>query len=73
MSPISSEIASELSEIVCATCGSRRLRRLPRIGFLQQKVYPLMGYYPWECPICRQVKLFRKRGERIRRRSRVGE
>lgn len=34
---------------------------------MQQKVYPFFGYYPWECPICREVKLFRRRGKRVRR------
>lgn len=62
-----SHFASDLSEIACPACGSRRLRRLPRSGFLQKRVYSFFGYYPWECPICRQVRMFRERGKRVRK------
>jgi len=50
----------------CTRCGSE-MRRLMRESFLQRKVYPLFGYYPWECPICRQPILFKKRVARKRR------
>ena len=33
----------------CETCGCE-MRRFARKGFLQEKVYPFFGYYPWECP-----------------------
>lgn len=52
----------------CAKCGSE-MRRLMRESFLQRKVFPLFGYYPWECPLCRVPVLFKKRHLR-RRRSR---
>ncbi len=55
------------SEFACPDCGSRHLRRLPRQGFMQLKVYPFFGYFPWECPICRQTRLYRKRGKRTHR------
>jgi hypothetical protein len=47
----------------CKNCGSN-LRRIPRKGVLQQKVYTLFGYYPWECPICRAPILLRKQHQR---------
>jgi hypothetical protein len=47
----------------CKHCGSK-LRRLPRRGSLQQKFYPLFGYYPWECPICRVPVMLRKQHQR---------
>lgn len=50
----------------CMRCGSE-MRRLMRESFLQRKVYPLFGYYPWECPICRTPVLFKKRHPRKRR------
>lgn len=52
----------------CTKCGSE-MRRLMRESFLQRKVYPLFGYYPWECPLCREPILFKKRYLR-RKRSR---
>jgi len=70
-SPVSSFVSdhSEHSEFACPSCGSNKLRRLPRFGFLQQKVFPIFGFFPWECPICRQTRLYRKRGKRVRRHS----
>jgi len=38
------------------------MRRMGRTGFLQDKVFPLFGYYPWECPICRRTRMVRLRG-----------
>jgi hypothetical protein len=44
------------------------MRRVSRHGFLEKKIYPLFGLYPWECGYCRMVKLFRNRGPRRSRR-----
>jgi hypothetical protein len=52
----------------CTKCGSD-MRRLMRESFLQRKVYPLFGFYPWECPLCRVPVLLKKRHLR-RKRSR---
>ena len=54
-------------DFACQDCGSQNLRRLARQGFLQQKVFPHFGLYPWECPTCRKTRLYRKRGKRVRR------
>jgi hypothetical protein len=40
---------------------------LPRTGFLQHWFWPRLGYYPWECPICRTLRLIRYRGKGKRR------
>ncbi len=40
------------------------MRRLARAGFLQQHIWPFFGYYPWECPICRKLRLVRCRRRR---------
>ena len=45
------------------------MRRLSRSGFLQQKVYPLFGYYPWECHLCRTRVMLRKQYQRRTRRT----
>lgn len=59
-------IATSLDEdenCVCARCGDR-MRRLARKGFLQSKLLPVFGFYPWECFTCRGRKLMRSRGTR---------
>jgi hypothetical protein len=50
----------------CKDCGNN-LRRLARKGFLQLRVFPLFGYYPWECPVCRKTLMIRKQYLRKRR------
>lgn len=46
----------------CKTCGSGDIFRVPRHGFLQKKLYSLLGLYPWECPHCRQISMLADRG-----------
>jgi hypothetical protein len=50
----------KVPSIVCRKCGSNALRREPRRGFLQTKVFPRFGFYPWECMMCRIVRFYRK-------------
>ncbi len=58
----------------CKQCGGSRMRRLPREGFWQKNVYAVLGYYPWECPVCRETQFFRVRGLRGHRtRERIEE
>jgi DNA-directed RNA polymerase subunit RPC12/RpoP len=45
---------------VCTHCGSN-MRRLGRKGFWQRKIFSLFGYYPWECPVCRNPLLLKKK------------
>jgi len=52
----------------CKDCGNS-LRRLSRRGFLQKRIYSLFGYYPWECPVCREPIFIRKQYERRRHHS----
>jgi hypothetical protein len=37
------------------------MRRSGRNGFLQKYVFRVFGLYPWECALCREIKLFRLR------------
>jgi uncharacterized C2H2 Zn-finger protein len=47
----------------CNECGTK-MRRLARRGFMQVKFYPIFGFYPWECPICRKITMERKQYQR---------
>jgi hypothetical protein len=37
------------------------MRRLGRQGFLERNIYSYFGYYPWECPICRERVFFKRK------------
>jgi hypothetical protein len=49
--------------MVCRKCGAGGLRRENRQGFLQSKIFPFFGLYPWECVFCRKTLLYRKHFE----------
>lgn len=51
----------------CEYCGND-LRRLARQGFMQTKIYSRFGYYPWECPLCREPMLV-KQQHRLKKRD----
>ncbi|MGH9561369.1 MAG: hypothetical protein ACRD3S_07935, partial [Terracidiphilus sp.] len=54
--------ATSAKELVsCHRCGSGKVRRVFREGFLQANIYPLLGYYPWRCSQCGQAVILRKR------------
>jgi hypothetical protein len=55
---------------ICPTCNGDFLRRKPRVGFLQQKVFAALGYYPWHCSRCGGNFLIRMRALPARFRSR---
>jgi DNA-directed RNA polymerase subunit RPC12/RpoP len=50
----------------CEYCGNA-LRRLARQGFMQQEIYSRFGYYPWECPLCREPMMVRQQ-HRLKKR-----
>lgn len=58
------EKTSAMSKVLCPNCGGSHPRRLERKGFLQERVYPLFGYYPWVCGACKSTFLMRKRYRR---------
>jgi hypothetical protein len=51
----------------CEYCGNE-LRRLARQGFMQKEIYSRFGYYPWECPLCREPMLVRQQ-HRLKKRG----
>ncbi len=57
---------------LCPKCVDSPMRRLPREGLLENRVYAKAGLYPWECPLCRNRVLLRNRGVRIRKKSKAG-
>ena len=54
---------------VCPGCRQASMRRVERVGFLQQRILPAFGLYPWECTLCRKQKYLRIRGVKRRRRA----
>jgi DNA-directed RNA polymerase subunit RPC12/RpoP len=46
----------------CEDCGSDEVYRLVRKGYLEEKVYPLVGFYPWRCKHCGLRLMMRMRG-----------
>ena len=58
------EQAAATPKVECPQCGDNHPRRLERKGFLQQRVFPLFGYYPWMCGACKSTFLVRKRYRR---------
>jgi uncharacterized Zn finger protein len=55
------ETASAKNQIRCKHCGNGRVFRIFREGYLQEKIYPIFGYYPWECKTCGKVMMLRLR------------
>lgn len=51
----------DLPDQVCPDCGLKHMRRLHRKGFWETRILPLLGYYPWECPLCREPYYLKKR------------
>lgn len=45
----------------CPRCGDRALYRTERRGFLQMKLLPIFGIFPWNCVSCRKSTLLRLR------------
>ena len=55
------ETSSKREKVSCQKCGSGKVRRVYRDGFLQTNIYPLLGYYPWRCTRCGYVVMLQKR------------
>ena len=54
--------------VFCKNCGSDRVFRVYRKGFMQERIYPHFGYYPWLCRDCGDHVMLRKR-KRARAKS----
>lgn len=60
---------SEAKVVACPDCGRPKMRRMTRLGFLQEKLWPLFGYYPWKCRVCRKTRMLRYRGKKRSKKS----
>lgn len=55
------EVPNARTRTCCKKCGSERIYRLFREGYLQEKIYPILGFYPWRCKACKHSMMLRKR------------
>ena len=49
------------TKLQCPKCKERQLARISRRGFLRERIYPLLGLFPWQCAICGNERLLFKR------------
>jgi hypothetical protein len=64
--------AGMVSDKVCPRCKNTTFRRINRIGFLQRVVLPWLGFFPWECVMCRRRTFFHDAGHRPSERGTIG-
>ncbi|MGB0065472.1 MAG: hypothetical protein WBP85_13570 [Terracidiphilus sp.] len=55
------EANSVREKVFCRKCGSGKVHRIHRDGFVQKMIYPLLGYYPWRCTRCGTLVMLQKR------------
>ena len=55
------EMTAAKDKVYCWKCGSDRVYRVERKGFMQEMIYPLLGLYPWRCKSCGDRAMLRKR------------
>jgi predicted RNA-binding Zn-ribbon protein involved in translation (DUF1610 family) len=61
------EIGHKRDVVYCPECGSDKVYRIERTGFLQRRVFPMLGFYPWVCKECGREELLRKRNRKRRK------
>lgn len=59
--------------VFCKKCGSDRVFRVYRNGFMQERIYPHFGYYPWRCMSCGDHVMLRKRKRAPTKNREYGE
>lgn len=63
------EMARRKDQVYCPICGGDRMYRVERRGFLRRAIFPLVGYYPWQCKECANEAMLRKRNRKRRNHS----
>jgi ribosomal protein L37AE/L43A len=58
------------TKVLCPRCGAKEMARVSRQGFWQERVLPMFGRYPWQCAICGEERVLRRRGAVIRKAER---
>jgi ribosomal protein L37AE/L43A len=61
------------TKVKCPQCRQLEMARIARQGFLRERIYPLLGLYPWQCAICGKEAMLRRRGAVIRKPQHVTE
>ncbi len=61
MGPIITELFEAMKK-QCDRCSGNFFRRLNRKGFMERKVLPYLGFFPWECALCRRKVVLRTDG-----------
>lgn len=65
------EMGRRKDTVYCPICGGDRMYRVARRGFLRRGVFPLVGYYPWQCKDCGNEAMLRKRNRRRKHTSQM--
>jgi len=55
----------------CDRCSGKFFRRLNRKGFMERKLLPFLGFYPWECALCRRKVVLRTDGFKSRSKTAI--
>ena len=63
------EISKRKDLVYCPACGGDRMYRVERRGFLRKNVFPLVGFFPWQCKDCGNEAMLRKRNRRRRKHN----
>lgn len=51
---------------LCPRCHGKEYRRVNRKGFWERTVLTFLGYFPWECTLCRTKTFLRVEGPHVR-------
>jgi transposase-like protein len=57
--------------VYCPACGADRVYRIERRGFLRRRIYPIFGFYPWQCKECGYEVMLRKRNRKRKKHTAV--
>ena len=58
-----------MSVPACPKCHAVHSRRIRQEGIFQQTILRRLGYYPWECRLCKAKFAVKSRGESRRGKS----
>jgi hypothetical protein len=58
----------ESMKMQCDCCKGNFFRRLNRKGLVERTFLPLVGVFPWECPLCRYKVFLRDSGMKADRK-----
>ncbi len=65
------EVSRNRDVVYCPACRGDRVYRVERKGLIEKKVFPIFGFYPWQCKDCGTELMLRKRKRRRRKHTDV--